>query len=133
MAGIHRNRLVRGVYVILGVCFLAVGIVGTVLPLIPTTFPVILAGYFFARSSARFDAWLSAHRVFGPLIRDWRQGLGFTVRAKVTALVAIAVTFSISILWVIEHDGIRVGLGLLALGISAYILRLPTKRVAIEP
>lgn len=124
---VHRSRVVRVIYLVLGVFFLALGTVGTVLPLIPTTFPIILAGFFFARSSDRFDRWLVNHRIFGPLIRDWRAGLGFSVRAKVLALTAIAVTFTISIVLVIEHAGIRIGLGLLAVGICAYILHLPTK------
>ncbi len=124
---VHRSRLVRALYLVLGVFFLALGTVGTILPLIPTTFPIILAGFFFARSSERFDAWLVHHRLFGPLIRDWRAGLGFSVRAKAVALIAITVTFTISIVWVIEHIGVRIGLGLLAVGISAYILQLPTK------
>jgi len=119
---VHRSRLVRALYLVLGVFFLALGTVGTILPLIPTTFPIILAGFFFARSSERFDAWLVHHRLFGPLIRDWRAGLGFSVRAKAVALIAITVTFTISIVWVIEHIGVRIGLG-----ISAYILQLPTK------
>jgi len=124
---VHRSRLVRALYLVLGVFFLALGTVGTILPLIPTTFPIILAGFFFARSSERFDAWLVHHRLFGPLIRDWRAGLGFSARAKAVALVAITVTFSISIVWVIEHIGVRIGLGVLAVGISVYILQLPTK------
>ncbi len=115
------------IFLALGVLFLAVGAIGTILPLIPTTFPIILAGFFFARSSKRFDTWLVQHRLFGPLIRDWRAGLGFTARAKTVALVAIAATFTISIVWVIQHAGVRIGLVLLAVGISAYILRLPTK------
>jgi uncharacterized membrane protein YbaN (DUF454 family) len=124
---VHRSRVVRVIYLVLGVFFLGLGTVGTVLPLIPTTFPIILAGFFFARSSDRFDAWLVNHRIFGPLIRDWRAGLGFSARAKTIALAAIATTFTISIVWVIERAGIRIGLGLLAVGICVYILRLPTK------
>lgn len=128
VSNVHGSRLVRSIYLVLGVFFLVLGVVGTVLPLIPTTFPIILAGYFFARSSERFDRWLSNHRLFGPLLRDWRAGLGFSARTKTVAIAAIAVTFSITIFLVIEHTGIRVGLILLALAISAYILRLPTKR-----
>jgi len=108
--------------------FLALGVVGVVLPLIPTTFPVILAGFFFARSSDRFDRWLVDHRLFGPLIRDWRAGRGFSVRAKALAITAIALTFTVSIVWVIEYTGVRIGLVLLAVAISTYILWLPTKQ-----
>ncbi|NOY56269.1 MAG: DUF454 domain-containing protein [Actinobacteria bacterium] len=128
MAEVHPSRLVRIVYRVLGMFFLALGVVGVVLPLIPTTFPVILAGFFFARSSDRFDRWLVDHRLFGPLIRDWRAGRGFSVRAKALAITAIALTFTVSIVWVIEYTGVRIGLVLLAVAISTYILWLPTKQ-----
>ncbi len=129
MAQVHRSRAVRAIYLVLGVFFLALGIVGTVLPLIPTTFPVILAGYFFARSSERFDRWLTNHRVFGPLIRDWRAGLGFSVRAKTIALSAIVATFGFSVGWVVEPPVVRIGLVVFAIGLCVYILRLPTKQL----
>lgn len=113
----------------LGFVSLGVGIVGTLLPGIPTTAPILLAAYFFSRSSERFDAWLLNHKVFGPLVRDWRAGLGFTVRAKTISLTAIAVSFTITVVWAVDHLGVRIGLVLLALAISTYILRLPTKRL----
>lgn len=125
----HRSRVLRGVYLLFGLFFLGVGVVGIVLPLIPTTFPVILAGFFFARSSERFDRWLMNHRLFGPLIGDWRAGVGFTVKAKSVALTAITLTFTISVVWVVKHVGVRVGLVALAVAIGGYILSLPTKPV----
>lgn len=108
---------------------MAVAIVGLVLPGIPTTGPVLLAGYFFSRSSERFDRWLLEHRVFGPIVRDWRAGLGFSRRAKLLSLTAIAITFSITIAFAVENTVVRFGLALLAVGIATYIMRLPTKSV----
>ncbi len=129
MAQLVRNRWLRGLYVVLGFLSLGLGIVGTVVPGIPTTAPVLLAAYFFSRSSERFDTWLLNHKAFGPLVRDWRAGLGFSVRAKTISLVAIAITFTITVVWAVEHIGLRIGLVLLAVAISTYILRLPTKRL----
>jgi uncharacterized membrane protein YbaN (DUF454 family) len=91
--------------------------------------PIILAAYFFSKSSPRFDNWMVNHRVFGPLIRDWRSGAGFSARVKAIAIAAIAVTFTITVVWVVEVPGLRIGLILLATAISAYILWLPTKQV----
>jgi uncharacterized membrane protein YbaN (DUF454 family) len=129
MAQIVRNRWLRVLYVGLGFLSLGIGIVGTVLPGIPTTMPILLAAFFFSKSSQRFDDWLVNHKVFGPLVRDWRAGRGFTARAKAVALIAIAVTFTITVVWAVDHTAVRVGLILLALGVSTYILSLPTKRL----
>jgi hypothetical protein len=107
--------------------------VGVVVPLIPTVGPVLLAAYFFSKSSERFDHWLVNNRLFGGIVRDWRAGLGFTVRAKTIAIAAIVVTFTISVVFVIEPTVVRVGLVLFASALVAYIARLPTKRAVPEP
>lgn len=127
MAGVHPNRMVRGIYLGIGVVLVVVGLIGIVLPLIPTAFPIILAGFFFSRSSERFDAWLVSHRVFGPIVRDWRAGVGFTARAKSIAVLGIALTFTTSIVFFVDQAWLK---GLLALGamvIAGYVLSLPTK------
>lgn len=129
MAQVVQNRWLRGVYIALGFLSLGVGIVGTILPGIPTTMPIILAAFFFSKSSQRFDDWMVNHKVFGPLVRDWRAGRGFTARAKTIAIVAIAITFTITVGWMVQNTAVRVALVVLALSITAYILRLPTKQV----
>jgi len=129
MAQVVQNRWLRGIYVVLGFLLVGIGVIGTVLPGIPTTAPILLAAFLFSKSSQRFDDWMLNHRVFGPLVRDWRAGLGFTARAKAIAITAIAITFTITVGWAIDNLAVRIGLVLLALGISTYILRLPTKRL----
>ena len=124
-----QNRWLRGIYVVLGFLLVGIGVIGTVLPGIPTTAPILLAAFLFSKSSQRFDDWMLNHKVFGPLVRDWRAGLGFTARAKAIAITAIAITFTITVGWAIDNLAVRIGLVLLALGISTYILRLPTKRL----
>ncbi len=128
MAQVVQNRWLRSVYVVLGFVLLVIGVIGTVLPGIPTTMPIILAAFFFSKSSPRFDKWMLNHKLFGPLIRDWRSGAGFSARAKSIAILAIAVTFTITVVWMVETTGVRIGLILLAMAISAYIMWLPTKR-----
>lgn len=127
MAKQAQRRIARIILTGLGFLSLGVAVVGLVLPGIPTTGPVLLSAYFFSRSSERFDNWLIGHRVFGPIVRDWRAGLGFSRRAKALAIVAIAVTFSVTIVFAATNVIVRVALVLLAVGIAVYIYRLPTK------
>jgi uncharacterized membrane protein YbaN (DUF454 family) len=125
---IVKSRTLRILYVTLGMFFLGLAFVGIVLPIIPTVGPVLLAAFFFSRSSERFDRWLIDNRLFGGIVRDWRAGLGFTVRAKAIAIGAIIATFTISIVFVVEPTAIRVGMILLAASLAVYIAQLPTKR-----
>ena len=85
------NRALRLLLATLGWVFVGLAFVGVFVPILPTTGPVILAAFLFSKSSERFDHWLVSNRFFGSIVQDWRAGRGFTVRAKIVAVVAIAV------------------------------------------
>ena len=124
---LSRNPIVRGIYLTLGVISLGVAFVGAFLPLIPTTGPVLLAAFFFARSSERFDHWLETNALFGGIVRDWRAGAGFSLRGKTVAVIAIIATFTITILFATDSTALRAVLLLLAASIATYIVTRPTK------
>ena len=124
-----KSRTLRSVFLVLGIFFLGLAFIGIVVPLIPTVVPVLLDAYFFSKSSERFDQWLIQNRLFGGIVRDWRAGLGFTIRAKSIAIGAIIVTFTISIVFVVDQSIIRVALFALAAALVIYIAQLPTKRL----
>ena len=68
----------------------------------------------------------------GPIIRDWRAGLGFTVRAKLFAVAAITASFSFTLLLVVDSGPGRAGMITLAIAVITYIVSRPTKRLAPE-
>ncbi len=57
--------------VAVGVLSLALGLLGVVLPGLPTTPFVLLAAACFAKASPRLHRWLTRHRFLGPMVRDW--------------------------------------------------------------
>ena len=83
----------RTLWLIIGLTSLALGIAGVVLPLLPTTPFVLLSAYCFARSSPRLHDWLLGHKIFGPLIHNWEQHRAISQRAKVLAVLSMAVGF----------------------------------------
>lgn len=125
-ARVIRNPALRGMFIALGWFCVASGAVGVVLPGWPTTIWIILATYFFARSSPRFYNWVMNHHVFGPLIRDWRDGKGMTARAKTVAVTTIVLTITVSIM-VIPVVWVKALLLAIMLILCTYLLRLPTK------
>ena len=70
------QRALRILLIGLGWIFVGIGFIGVALPLVPTTGPILLAAFLFSISSARFDSWLSEHRVFGPIVQDCGPGGG---------------------------------------------------------
>jgi uncharacterized membrane protein YbaN (DUF454 family) len=63
----------RVVYQGLGWASVGMAVVGAIMPGIPTAPFVILAGYFFIKSSRKAHQWLRQARVFGPILRDWEE------------------------------------------------------------
>lgn len=76
---------------------LALGLAGVVVPLLPATPFFLLAAFGFARSSPRLHDWLVFHPRFGPAIRDWQAHGAIAPKAKRLAVLAIVVTFALSV------------------------------------
>jgi uncharacterized membrane protein YbaN (DUF454 family) len=125
-----RNRALRTVLLVLGWIWVGIAFVGIIAPIIPTTGPILLAAFFFSKSSERFDDWLVNNRFFGSIVRDWRSGEGFTVRAKAIAVTAIMISFAITTIFALGGApmALRVGMWLLAVAIAGYVVTRPTKR-----
>jgi uncharacterized membrane protein YbaN (DUF454 family) len=79
--------MVRIIYLTLGFAALLIGAVGIVVPLLPTVPFVLLAAFFFARSSPRLERWLVDHPRFGPHIWAWRTRRAISRKGKKAALI----------------------------------------------
>jgi uncharacterized membrane protein YbaN (DUF454 family) len=102
------GRIARAGWLALGLFCVALGIVGAVLPLMPTTIFLILAAGCFARSSARLEARLLAHPRFGPAIRNWRAERAIPRGAKRAACIGIAAGYGM--FWLAVRPGWLLGL-----------------------
>lgn len=87
----------RPLWFALGAGSLALGAIGTVVPLLPTVPFVILAAFAFGRSSPRLEAWLLDHSLFGGPIRDWRRTGTIRRPAKWIATASIGASFVLSL------------------------------------
>lgn len=72
----------RWLWWLLAYLALALGLIGVVLPGLPTVPFVLLSAYAAARGSRRLHVWLLSHRQFGPMIRDWQDQGAVSRRAK---------------------------------------------------
>lgn len=81
-----------------GLISLALGVVGIVVPLLPTTPFLLLAAYCFGRGSQRLLNWLLNHPRFGPPVRDWREHRSISRKAKLSSGVAMVLIVAASVL-----------------------------------
>jgi len=88
----------RFLWLLSGWVSLSLGVVGIVLPLLPTTPFVLVAVYCFGRSSDRLHSWLINHPIFGPLIENWRRHRAIARSAKIAATIGCAIVFAISLI-----------------------------------
>ena len=75
-------------------CF-ALGMVGVVLPILPTTPFILVAAFCFARSSTRLNSWFKGTRVYKQVLKGYVTKRSMTLRAKLTILVPVTVLLAI--------------------------------------
>lgn len=85
----------RFFYLALGWFFVALGIIGAFLPVMPTTIFLIIAAWCFARSSPELEAWLLSHPLFGEPLRNWRERGAISRRAKIIACTMISASYGL--------------------------------------
>jgi len=107
-----------------GALALGIGALGLVLPLLPTTPLVILAALAFSKGSPRFARALHGHRVFGPIIAEWRARGAIAPRYKALALAMMGAALAASV--ALAFSTAVIALQALAMtGAAAFILSRP--------
>lgn len=85
----------RAVFFAFGCLALVLGLVGIVVPLMPTTVFLILAAWCFGHSSPRLESWMLNHPTFGPALHDWRERGAIPRRAKIMAAGGITLGYAL--------------------------------------
>lgn len=78
-------------YILIGCISLGLGIIGVVLPILPTVPFVLLAAFCFARSSERLDGWFKNTKLY----RENNIKSGMTKQAKVRIMCSVSLLMSI--------------------------------------
>lgn len=120
------GKMMRGIYVIVGTIALVIGAIGLFLPVIPTTPLVILAAACYYRGSERLHAWILRSRWFGETIKNYQAGRGLTRDTKVRAIILMWTTIIISAWFFVSNHFVRVAMIGVAMGVTVYLVRLPT-------
>lgn len=110
-------------YLFIGFCSLDLGILGILLPLLPTTPFLLLAIACFARSSKRFEKWLYQTKLYRAYVADYRETKAITRARKKKIIIQIYLLMGISIFFV-PLVWIKAGLFGLTLFITYYLFRV---------
>lgn len=96
-----RQKIKRWFLFVAGGVFFSLGLIGVLLPLLPTTPFMILAAACFASSSPRFHQALLNNRWFGADLRRWEstRTMKRVTKKRATFLIILTFSFSIVLLW----------------------------------
>lgn len=123
----HRSPVVRVAFAVLGTIFVGIGIVGIVVPVLPTTPFLLLAAACYVRASGRFYNWLLNSPAFGPLILEWRRHHSIPWKTKLVAIATMAVTLSVSIIFFVENGYVQLGLAAMGVVLAIWLYRIPSR------
>ena len=113
--------LLKWLFMLLGLLFLALALLGVLLPGLPTTPFLLLAAGCFSKSSSRLYNWLLNNRLFGPMIRDWETHRSISRRVRNIAIGSMLLMGGISIFFILDQIFIQLLVGSMVL-VGSYVL-----------
>jgi uncharacterized membrane protein YbaN (DUF454 family) len=123
-----RKRLVRWAYCGAGFLLVGLGVVGIILPLVPTTIFLLGAAACFGKASPGAYRWLTTNRVFGRYLNNYREHRGATLPAKIGSIAALWAGLAISAYFIGPMVIADVALALVGVGVTWHLLSLKTIR-----
>lgn len=111
---------------------IGLGLLGAVLPVLPTTPFILLAAACFARSSPRFHAWLRDSRLFGEMVREWEAHRSIPYRTKVRAIVVMALTMGVSVVFFVKPLVVKGVVAASGLALAFWLYSLPSRDKPVD-
>lgn len=88
------------VLIILGFISMGIGIVGIVVPILPTTPFLLLASFFFAKGSKRFHDWFISTKIYKKYLESFVKSKAMTLKNKFTILLPVSCMLIITFIFV---------------------------------
>lgn len=124
----------KALLLVFGFIFLTLGIIGIVIPILPTTPFLLLAAGCFARSSEKFYNWLIKNKLLGAYIRNYREGTGMPWKIKLLTISLLWLTILLSIFLWITILWVEILLIFIAIAVTTHIALIrPKKEKQEEP
>ena len=116
------------IYFSFGLFLTGLGLVGVIIPGLPTTIFMILAAACFFRSSTKMYNWVINHPLFGESVLRFRSGKGIPIKAKYTSIIMMWFFISISIFFFLHSHALWLKTIIALSGFvgTVFILRQPT-------
>lgn len=91
-----KYRIAKALWAFGGFICFVLGVLGAILPIIPTTPFLLAAAFFFARSSKKLDLWFKSTKLYTTVLEGYTKKRTMTLKAKLMMLFPITVLLGIS-------------------------------------
>ena len=123
-----KRSLSKKLLLLAGTLCVGLGLLGMLVPILPTTPFLLLAAFCYMRSSHRFYTWLITNRWFGAYIRNYRAGLGIPLAQKLLTLALLWLSIGYAAGFVVEPWWGKLILVAIAAGVTTHLLSIKTFR-----
>ena len=121
------KTIVRTLYLIAGWLCILLGIIGAVLPLLPTTPFILVAAFCFSRSSERLHQSLLNNKIFGKVIRDWENDGVIPLKIKLLSTSMVLLMVSYPLIFKTFHLGLKAVVVVTIMLVMSYIWTRPSQ------
>ncbi|HBN84492.1 MAG TPA: DUF454 domain-containing protein [Clostridiales bacterium] len=111
----------------IGSVFVGLGLLGILLPVLPTTPFLLIASACYFKSSEKCYWRLLSNRFCGHILRGYREGRGIPIRTKLFAISMIWLSIPLSIRYVISSVLIKVLISVIAMVVTVYLILIKAK------
>lgn len=85
-----KNRLLRFILLVIGFLSLGLGLLGIILPILPTVPFLLLTSFCFVRSSEKFNHWFLNSKIYKKHIECFAKNKAMTLRGELTLLLLVS-------------------------------------------
>jgi len=121
-----QDKLKRRLFVIAGTIALIIGVIGIIIPVLPTTPLLLLAAICYMRGSQQLYSALLCNRFVGSYIRNYLEGRGMSLKMKIWTLSLLWVAIVCAALLATNSLVIRIILTVVVIGVTIHILLIRT-------
>jgi len=122
----HSKKYKKWLLIAAGTISLALGTLGIVVPLLPTTPFLLLTAACYIRSSGRLYRWLMNHRLYGKFLHNYLEHKAISLNVKTGTIALLWATISISAVFFVSLNWVRILLFIIAVSVTIHILSFRT-------
>lgn len=102
-----KSPIIKGLYIVLAFLCLGLGILGLILPVLPTTPFLLLASYLFAKGSDRFHSWFISTKLYQNHLDEFVRTRAMTLKRKLSILLPVSTMLIITFI-LISSKAVRI-------------------------